>query len=219
MTDSARWERPPTPVELLAVAERLFAVRGVENVPLSRIVVEAGQKNRSALHYYFGSRDGVLTAVLNRRLAPINARREAGLDALPPDARLSDVLRATVLPLAEAVVTEPWGADYVAVIAQVMFHPKLLGREVLDNALLTGARRTRRLVQAALPHLTPDVVARRLAWFNESVVSVLARWVRDTPAEHRTFRTAENLIDQLVVYGAAGLAAPQPKSLHMDMDQ
>ena len=41
---------------------------------------------------------GVLTAVLNRRLIPINARREALLDALPADATPLQIVHATVAP-------------------------------------------------------------------------------------------------------------------------
>jgi AcrR family transcriptional regulator len=213
-SEPLRAERAPagTPDELLAVAERLFAERGVENVALTQIVAESGQKNRSALHYHFGSRGDVLTAVLNRRLAPINARREAELDALPPSPGPAAVLRAAAWALGETVVAEPWGADYVTILAQVLFHPRLLGRDAVDEALLTGVRRARRMATAAVPRQPAELVGRRLAWFNETVVFALARWVRDTPPARRTRVAAEDLVDQLTAYGAAGLAAPAPSS-------
>src|SRR5215469_11626488 len=95
--------KPETSEELLNAAERLFAERGVENVALTEIVIAACQRNRSAVHYHFGSRDGVLTAVLNRRLQSINARREAALDALPYRASVAQIVRASMLALAEVV--------------------------------------------------------------------------------------------------------------------
>ena len=196
--------------ELLSIAERLFAERGVENVPLTSIVALSKQKNRSAVHYHFGSRNGVLTAVLNRRLVSINARREAVLDALPPAPSLQLILWSATWALTEAVVDEAWGADYVAVLAQVISHPQVLGGEAVDNALMTGARHTRRLVSLALPQLPAEILGRRLAWWNETVVSSLARWVRDTPAAGRSPQAAETLVNHLVAYGAAGLAAPAP---------
>jgi AcrR family transcriptional regulator len=197
-----------TPSELLDIAERLFAERGVDNVPLTEIVTASGQKNRSALHYHFGSREGVLTAVLNRRLAPINARREAALDALPPAPTVALIIRATMRALVEVVEAEPWGADYIAILAQVMFHPKLLGRRAVDDALLTGVRRSRRLVCQAAPDLTAKLIRRRLDWLNETVVFALARWVRDTPPEARSKIAGDGLIGQLTAYGAAALTAP-----------
>lgn len=201
-----------TPLELLDIAERLFAERGVENVALIEIVAASGQKNRSALHYHFGSREGVLTAVLNRRLAPINERREAALDTLPISAAVADIIRATMEALVEVVEDEPWGANYIAILAQVMFHPKLLGRRAVDDALLTGVRRARRLVCQAAPEIPAKVIGRRLDWLNETVVFALARWVRDTPSEARTKAAAEGLIDQLTAYGSAGLTAPLSNS-------
>src|SRR5580692_4260425 len=120
--------------ELLQAAERLFARHGVENVALTQIVAQAGQRNRSALHYHFGDRAGVLAAVLNRRLAPINARREAMMAALPASPSVAEVLRAEIAPLAQVIVEEPWGPDYLSILAQVTYHPQLLGEQGVADA-------------------------------------------------------------------------------------
>jgi AcrR family transcriptional regulator len=197
--------------ELLSVAERLFAERGIENVALTQVVAASSQRNRSALHYHFGSRGGVLTAVLNRRLGPINTRREDMLDALPPDATALQIVRATIAPLGLVDVEEAWGADYLSLLAQVTYHPRLLGEQVEDEKL-TGLRRTRRLLAAAAPHLPDALLAQRLKWLTDSVVFALARWVRDTPAALRTRGAMSALIEQLSVYGTAGLTAPDPAS-------
>src|SRR5580658_5366166 len=126
--------------ELLQTAERLFARHGVENVALTQIVAQAGQKNRSALHYHFGGRPGVLTAVLNHRLAAINARREAMMDALPVSPSVAEVLRAEIAPLGQVVIEEPWGPDYLSILAQVTHRPQLLAEQV-EAQHLTGLRR------------------------------------------------------------------------------
>ena len=197
--------------ELLNLAERLFAERGIENVALTQIVAASSQRNRSALHYHFGSRGGVLTAVLNRRLGPINTRREGMLDALPPDATALQIVRATIAPLGQIDVDEAWGADYLSILAQVTYHPQLLGEQVEDEKL-TGLRRTRRLLAAAAPHLPDALLAQRLKWLTDTVVFAMARWVRDTPAASRTRAAMNGLIEQLAAYGTAGLTAPDPTS-------
>jgi AcrR family transcriptional regulator len=196
--------------ELLSIAERLFAERGVENIALTQIVAASSQRNRSALHYHFGSRGGVLTAVLDRRLVPLNARREQLLDDLPGDATARAIMRALVAPLGLAVVEEVWGADYVGILAQVTFHPQLLGERAVDDVNLSGVRRGRRLLAAAVPHLPASLLAERHAWFTDSVVFALARWVRDLPAAARNAAAMNALIDQLTAYGTAGLTAPDP---------
>src|SRR6185312_3999925 len=189
---------------LLATAERLFAARGVENVALTQIVAASAQKNRSALHYHFGSREGVLTAVLNRRLASINARRLAALEALAADAGVAALLRATIAALGEAVVEEPWGPDYMSILAQVTFHPQLLGERAIDAALRSGIRLARTRLAAALPHLPEALLRQRLTWIIDSVVFAMARAARGGPPG-KARMTA--LIDQLTAFGAAGLAA------------
>lgn len=197
--------------ELLDVAERLFAEHGVEHVPLTRIVASSKQKNRSALHYHFGSRDGVLAAVLNRRLGHINGLRHAMLDDAAGSANpVAGTVRALVAPLGHIALAEPWGADYLSVLAQVSFHPRLLGPQALDDAGLSALRRCRRLIEQALPGIPGDVLAWRLRWLTDSVVLVIARWTLETPRMSRAPADMRDVIDHLVAYGVAGLAAPAP---------
>lgn len=196
--------------ELLQTAERLFARDGVENVALTQIVAQAGQKNRSALHYHFGSRAGVLAAVLNRRLAAINTRREAMMDALPAVPTAAQVLHAEVMPLAQTALEEPWGADYLSILAQITFHPQLLGAREVEETHLSGLRRGRALLERAMPAVPAAMLDRRVRWFKDSVVFALARWTREAPAPSRTAAGLSGLVAELVAYGAAALTAPDP---------
>ena len=61
--------------KLLDAAERLFAERGINNVSLAEIVRAAGQRNVSAIHYHFGSREAVLQAILERHVPVLRERR------------------------------------------------------------------------------------------------------------------------------------------------
>jgi AcrR family transcriptional regulator len=65
---------------LIDSAARLFAERGIDNVSIAEIVRSAGQRNTSAIHYHFGSRDEVLRAVLERHVDEISKRRGALLE-------------------------------------------------------------------------------------------------------------------------------------------
>jgi AcrR family transcriptional regulator len=194
--------------ELLNVAERLFAKHGVEHVALTRIVASSGQKNRSALHYHFGAREGVLAALLDRRLEHVNALRHKMLDDVAAgEPRLADAMNAFVAPLCSVVLNEPWGPDYVSILAQVGFHPRLLGDRTLDDANITALRRCRRLIELSLPDVPRAVLSRRFRWFHDGVVVALARWTRKTPRSLWTRAAMQNLIEELVEYGVAGLSA------------
>lgn len=63
-------------------ARRLFALNGVDAVAVRDIISAAGQKNVSALNYYFGSKEGLLERLIGDALAIAHARWDNGLDAL-----------------------------------------------------------------------------------------------------------------------------------------
>ena len=85
---------------LLDAAERLIAQYGVDAASV-RAITEAAGANLAAVSYHFGSKDGLVRSVFERRLVPINRQRRELLDAcLSGGARpeLECVVRAFVLP-------------------------------------------------------------------------------------------------------------------------
>src|SRR3546814_1363010 len=56
-----------TRVLLIEAAERLFATRGIDGVTLAQIQLAAGQSNSSVIGYHFGSKDGLVQAILDRK--------------------------------------------------------------------------------------------------------------------------------------------------------
>ena len=85
--------------ELLDAAERLIAEHGFE-VPLREIAKAAGQRNNSAVNYYFRSSQDLIDAVVARRLVPMEVERQALLDGMSAE-QMADahaVLRVLVGP-------------------------------------------------------------------------------------------------------------------------
>ena len=64
---------------------------------------EARQRNKSAVHYHFGGREGLITAVLTDRMGDSETRRTSMLFALPDDASTRQLVEVLVLPLVESV--------------------------------------------------------------------------------------------------------------------
>lgn len=106
--------------KLLDSALRLWAERGVEVVTLAEIQAAAGQRNASALHYHFGSRDGLLAAVFERHVPRIRARRRELLDAATESAELRPVAEALVLPVGELITGDWRDRAFVRVAADLL---------------------------------------------------------------------------------------------------
>ncbi|WP_237173212.1 TetR/AcrR family transcriptional regulator [Paracandidimonas lactea] len=66
---------------ILDAAELLFAQHGHDNTSM-RQITGAAQVNLSAVNYHFGSKDGLIKAVFQRRVAALNKERLTLLDAL-----------------------------------------------------------------------------------------------------------------------------------------
>lgn len=107
---------------LLDAAERGFAAHGVDGVSLREITRSAGQRNTTALQYHFGTRDGLLRAVLARHLVQVEARHTALLDAWEagPARDPYDLVAALVLPLVAELDREPGGPEFLQIAAEVV---------------------------------------------------------------------------------------------------
>jgi AcrR family transcriptional regulator len=91
---------------ILDATEKLFAKRGSEAVSLREINVAAGV-SQGVIHYQFGSRAKLITALLERRFPAIQAQRVTMLQELssktePP--QLRDLVEVVIRPFAELVL-------------------------------------------------------------------------------------------------------------------
>jgi AcrR family transcriptional regulator len=103
---------------LLDEAEQLFARVGVEATTTREIVSAADQRNTSAVSYHFGSREGLLLAILARRGGPVDARRGRCRESLGPIPSTSELVACLVGPYAELLDTVG-GRSYLRIVAQL----------------------------------------------------------------------------------------------------
>lgn len=110
---------------MVEAAERLIAERGLAAVSLRDVQLAAGQRNKSAANYHFGTRDGLIDAVLETRMGDINERRTAmvaELDAQGKGNDLRSLVEAWVMPLAETILSYPESA-YARFLMQLVADP------------------------------------------------------------------------------------------------
>lgn len=137
---SVRSDGAETRERLVRTGERLFAKQGI-NVPLIDVQRAAQQRNNSALHYYFGSRDGLLNAILERHRSVIEAERVALLEDVERDDDGGDVpgyITALLVPAANRL-RSPAGRDYLLILPQVVHR---LTDTKVTGTMPAGLRRT-----------------------------------------------------------------------------
>jgi AcrR family transcriptional regulator len=103
---------------LLAEARRLFATQGVFQTTSREIVEAAGQRNVSALTYHFGSREGVLGAILLGFDEVLDAERGQLLGRIGDGASTRDLVAALLVPYARPLATVE-GREYLRIVAQL----------------------------------------------------------------------------------------------------
>jgi len=184
--------------ELLDAAERLIAERGFE-VPPREIAVAAGQRNNSAVNYYFRTRQDLIDAVVARRLAPMEAERQALLDRMPPgeaaDARA--LLRVLVGPFLHGE-----GTHYARFLEVVRIR--------LKNEPQSPA-------ESAWPHIL-DALARLVPLKERSarerrvgaVATAMFALLADHERQAQEGQATPASLDEIVTMLAAMLTAPPP---------
>ena len=155
-------------MKLLLAAERLFALHGPDGASARSIVAEAGQKNASALNYYFETREALIEAICELRMTPINNDRieqvAAYLNDRPePAARLRTLAgilcRPGLIPIIEAK-----GKSYFRrFLAQAINNPSTRFVPIVRDRLDSGLRQAAPLIREEIPHLPHDIANKRIA--------------------------------------------------------
>ncbi|MBL8629734.1 MAG: TetR/AcrR family transcriptional regulator [Rhodospirillaceae bacterium] len=197
---------------LILAAEKLFAEQGVDAVSLRQVNAAAGQKNASAAHYHFGSKEELIAAIYEYRMARVNARRLemfTNLDDAKVPATLRDLVEAVVWPMVEQIDNSKGGKHYIKFIAQVRGHPAHdIGRTTRSKHASAMQLFNDRAL-ALVPHVPPHVFAVRFGLMIVQVVDSLADRHRllVSPVSRETIPLS--LFVSILVDGAvAGLSAP-----------
>jgi AcrR family transcriptional regulator len=204
--------RGSTVDRLIEVAERLFAEHGLDGVSLRQIAAEAGTLNNSAVRYHFGSREALVTAIIEYRLPHIIQRRELLAARSDPD-DLRSVLEAHLLPVID--MAETTDNHYLIFIEQLQRYGRGQDHPFLHvSPPLRDSHRTfLHAAGALLGHLPEELRTER-------VVAVTAQCLHASADRQRAMRFGSpqrpyalhvnDLFDGLVGYLNA---APSPATL------
>ena len=220
---SRRDDSPDSAEVLLLTAERLYAERGLDAVSMREIAREAEQKNNSALHYHFGSKEALVRAILNVRMAQVETRRNIYLDQCLAAKRegVRVAIEALIRPMAEGLVSRNASNYYNRFLAASRAHSDVDIVTLTAPETEVGFRRVYAMLSDALPALAPVLLRQRYLTSLGFIVFSLADFERlksRRTQQHRGFdmeRAIENLIDMV----AAAMAAPVSQDVEARMSE
>ena len=206
-----------TRILLLDAAERLFAQAGFAATSLRNITSAAGA-NLASVNYHFGSKDALLEAVIQRRLALVNHERLRRLDLLEKQAgtkslNLESALRCFLEPPFEKM--REWGESgrlFMQVIGRIQSDTNPKTEAMFLKQFDETLKRFNSALQQALPQLAPQEVSRRLHFVIGGMAHTLA-WSKKIAmlcSQNHTEAFSSQLLEDLVHFSAAGMAAPVP---------
>lgn len=203
--------------KILDTAERLFAVRGAEAVSLREINTAAGV-SQGVLHYHFGGRDGVIEAVLERRLPAITAERRTMIEEIktgPQPPTLRQLMSVIVRPLARVALEggKP-GQRFLKVMARLSLEHNKTFRQVVTRYFAQLGLETTELIAQQLDGLSREMVEYRLLMSSYSMYNTLAEleqthtYWREEPMPISL--TPEQRVEALLDFFCYGLQVPAP---------
>jgi AcrR family transcriptional regulator len=106
---------------IMSTAEELFARKGIDSVSLNEINKAAGQRNTSALHYHFGSKDGLVEAIVYLHYETIDVALNQRLDELEASRpfTLRQLVVASISPFVEQL-DDRRGINYLRIVTQLL---------------------------------------------------------------------------------------------------
>lgn len=203
---------------ILLAAEDVFLEQGFELATVREITLRAGV-NVAAINYYFGSKDELLAAVLDRIMQPYTEARVKALlaaeaAAAPKPAAFDTIIEALVRPMVKLSRDEDGARPLTRLIQQIRARPSEGTQRFFVSRVDPAVLQFINALQRALPHLSRADIFWR---YNFAIGAVMQVLIDSDPATHRLKQLSGNLCDtgddeqiiaQVVAFVSGGFRAP-----------
>ena len=197
----------------IQAAQELYALRSIDAVSLNEITTAAGQKNRNALQYHFGSKDGLLQAIIDTHANAVQELRSRYIDQAKQSnwSAAEAAARVLVMPLADYIEDNADGIHYVKILSQLAaVNSEIINPTNPSKINFVSVPALNALLTEAVSHL-PKVEAQRRLFF---VVSITFHSIADifradaTGTEESIFHDRKAMFEQVVGAIEALISAP-----------
>lgn len=197
---------------IMLAAETLIAERGL-GVSLRDIANAAGQRNNSAVHYHFGSRDGLIEAIITRHVKSLESRQMALLAQAEANGT-ADQVKSLVEVMVRPMFEVPYAngsTHYARFLELVRSHDSLTESSWDSGGWATVSIVMSRL-KRALSHLPREVLERRLSSLMTVASSLIADQERRIELTGGAMADDECVIEDIISMIVALLMAPSEAS-------
>ena len=204
-----------TKEKILDVAEKLFASTGYKGTSL-RMITAAAEVNLAAVNYHFGSKEGLVTAVIDRRLVPLNEQRCHRLSKVLSEAEtmkikpgLQEVLLAFIEPTLLLTESAPGARNFVTLVGRAMADTEETARKIFIKHMNPAIKIFHDALVETLPELPSDVLYWRLIF----LIGTLSHTLRcidkcPLPLPEAVPQDGRSLVKMLMPFVTAGMEAP-----------
>jgi AcrR family transcriptional regulator len=208
-----------TRARMKVVAQRLFALHGIDGVSVADIVAAAGQRNKASLQYHFGSKEELVGELLVDGAQKVDAFRLVLLDQMAADGgprHVREVLDAFIRPVYQLTVTEAEGSTYLRFLANVQLTHRTLFRSYIGTRWNTGYRRCLEHFRQLLAEIPAPLLEQRMslvAIYTTTVFSIKEAPADEAPASSRLWARKFALDNILDTFEAMLVCAPSAATL------
>ncbi len=205
-----------TKTRILDQAERLFAEQGFRNTSL-RTLTERARVNLAAVNYHFDSKDGLLQAVLERRLRPLNQLRQQRIDEVLAEAHLRqeqpsvrDLVSAFVIPTLEFGASSRGAGHFLQLIGRTWNEPDEKVRSAVLEQVRPLISNFSAALGMALPQLPENILRLRLMFLLSSLGYIMSSGSNSPPLQDTGTDQPDKQLTtrEFMKFILAGLEAP-----------
>ncbi|WP_187972929.1 TetR/AcrR family transcriptional regulator [Aquibium microcysteis] len=195
---------------ILSAGERAFAEFGYAGASMRGIARDAGV-NQAMIAYYFGSKEGLLHAIMRRRSSFVNAQRDTRLAALREKGQptVDDLIEAFLAPLIELATDEEQGGySYVKMLAVFTHSVDEVAKRVIAENFDGIARRFTDAFREIEPQMTEsDAIRAYLLSLGAGIAAVGIANRAGRMSERYDHPETAKLLRAVVAFSSAGVRA------------
>lgn len=189
--------------KILDAAETLFIEKGFAATSL-RAIANLASVNLAATHYHFGSKEGLLSATIHRRIEPINTLRLANLNQL--EAEQNYAVPVIIAAMFDPLLSGELDPNLPLLIARVHGEPASISRPLLEREFGEVGARYLAALEKALPGVDPVDLRWRFHMVIGSMVHLLNFPSPLQMAPDKSPQARREGIERLKLFAIAGLA-------------